>query len=156
MQQQHQHRYYNFLSNVIEAIKSVLMKPVVLFTAMLLGLASCKKNHDTQRINDLYGSWKLVKVTGGIAGMNITAAQAGREPETIRFNANNTYTKTLIYNTSTGAYRIDRATMPGYKDPIDIVIFNNSGKLQYTISRDTLVMSSYEVSDATADWYVRQ
>jgi hypothetical protein len=132
------------------------MKPVVLFAAMLLGLASCKKDKNTQKTDDLYGSWKLVKVTGGIAGMNITAAQAGRDPETIRFNANNTYTKTLKYNTTTGVYRVDRATIAGYKNPIDIVVFDTSGKLQYTISRDTLVMSNYEVSDATADWYVRQ
>lgn len=132
------------------------MKATVLFAAMLLGLTACKKKNDTQSIDALYGSWKLVKVTGGFAGMNITAAQAGRDPEVMRFNANNTYTKTLKYNTSTGVYRVDRASIPGNNTPIEIVVFDYSSKLQYTISRDTLVMSSYEISDATADWYVRQ
>lgn len=123
---------------------------------MLLSLTACRKNNDNQSINALYGSWKLVKVTGGIAGMNITAAQAGRDPETIRFNANNTYTRTTQYNTSTGDYAVGKTTLPGTKNTINIVVLNSSGKLQYNISRDTLTISSYEISDATTDWYVRQ
>lgn len=132
------------------------MKATVLFAAMLLGLTACKKKNDTQSINALYGSWKLVKVTGGFAGMNITAAQAGRDPEVMRFNANNTYTMTTQYNTSTGTYAVGTTTLPGTKNTINILVLNSSGKLQYAISRDTLTISSYEISDATVDWYVRQ
>jgi len=133
------------------------MKPILLLIlpVLLLG-TSCKKDKNTKPANQaITGKWTLVLITGGFGGIHQTATEWGHS-RSFTFNEDHSYTSLFDSNTTTGNYVVSKVFVPGAATPTDIITLNTTDPYSYSFAHDTLVMSMYNISDATNDWYIRQ
>ena len=122
---------------------------------LLTALAGCgggQSSPNTVPI-DLYGIWKLTRISGGITGSNNTPSST----ETIAFRTNNTATITRDGTETTGPFTSKREQTNLQTTPLLILTLPGGTKRAMTTKTSTtLVLSEYNISDVQQFEYTRQ
>ncbi len=125
----------------------------VLATTFLFGF-SCRKGKNDHTNGTVVGKWKLALVTGGLVGLHMTAAEWGHS-QSFTFGTDGKCTSVFDGNATNGTYSLNVETLPGGNKKYHLDIKDQAHYL-YAFAHDTLVLSVANISDATADWYVRE
>lgn len=131
------------------------MKPVFYSIAVLLfATLSCKKDK-TKPVNTFVGQWDMVRVTGGIAGIDMTPAQFGHT-KSYTFYVDSTCAIVEDGNVSTTVYGTNAATTAN-NTSVKYLKFKNTGMVyEYTFAHDTLKLYPAGLMDGFNEWYVKK
>lgn len=127
------------------------MKKLILFL-MIAGLAACEKS-EVGKSNELTGTWKWVKKTGGIAGVNETP-KAG-EVVLLKLNADKTYSTTR--NDSlliSGTYTLSTGESMLLNKEVNFIVFGGGTPTMYEVKNNELHLAE-DVYDGFNYDYVR-
>lgn len=128
---------------------------ITLLLAALTMCTACKKGKiDTDAKNAIQGKWNLVRITGGLAGLDMSAAQWGHT-QSYEFKSNYKCNYTYDGNTTATTYTLYKA--PSYTENAAgdfVTIASNKMTYEYSFAHDTLVMSMDVRVDGTVEWYV--
>jgi hypothetical protein len=129
---------------------------LIAFLPALLLFCSCKKDkHQSSANEQLLGKWKLVRVTGGFAGIDMTANEWGHSVSYAFYpdHSCNRIMDGVITNdiyTLVEGLKFNNTARP-------LITFESGAQvLEYNFAHDSLVLSASNIADATAEWYVRQ
>lgn len=132
------------------------MRFLSLITAGLLLAAGCKKEKvDNPTRLSLMAKWNLVRITGGLAGLNMTAAEWGHS-QTYQFGNSNKCIYTFDGKVTNTTYSFERG--PSYTRGVEadfVLIKNPEMKYEFYFAHDTLVLAQDARVDGTAEWYVK-
>lgn len=133
------------------------MKPLLLSCFCVLLLAgACKKEHAASQTSGTFslpGKWRLVLITGGIAGIHQTAAEWGHNAS-YTFRTDSTCTYIIDHDTTNTTYHIRPDTAAGSSWNILTVGANIPMDIDH--AHDTLILGMHDVMDGTAEWYVKE
>ncbi len=116
--------------------------------------SSCRKEKNANE--PIIGKWKLVRMTGGIGGIDITADQWGHS-QSYAFNTEQTYALTMDSKINKGRYALSTGTSAYNQKPVYYVTLDGGPqRIQYEFAHDTLVLSADGISDVMYEWYVKQ
>lgn len=101
------------------------------------------------------GKWKLVRTTGGLRGMDLSAAQQGLDQH-YEFQANNRCVLTTNDNATITSYSVFRATSYTKGADGDFVTITNADTYEFYFVNDSMVLSQDVRMDGTLDWYVKE
>ncbi len=129
---------------------------IIIATAALLA-GGCRK---TKVINTvpgyLPGQWDMVLVTGGIAGIRMTADQYGQH-QTYQFYNNGRCIITTDGNTTRTTYSTNTVTDANTGQLVNyLLLANTTNKYTYTFVHDTLLLDMGSMVDGITGWYVRR
>ena len=125
--------------------------------ATLTLFAACKKSKlETDVRNRVQGKWKLVRITGGIGGLDLSADAWGHT-QSYEFKSSGICKYTFDGATTKTTYTVFRALSNTSGADADFVTIAKS-KMTYEVSfaHDTLVMAMDAAVDGTSEWYVRE
>jgi hypothetical protein len=106
--------------------------------------------------SSLTGRWNMVLVTGGIAGIRMTAAQYGQE-RTYEFFENGRCTITTNGDKARTSYSTNVVADPMSGRPINyLYLANSTSHYTYTFTHDTLLLDMGSMVDGFTEWYVRR
>ncbi|GAA4464532.1 hypothetical protein GCM10023093_15060 [Nemorincola caseinilytica] len=150
------------------------MKTMILILAAALALPACRKTDlgpspmtaDVQtepaagtaiQVNDnpIQGKWRLVRTTGGLRGVDMSAEEQGLI-QTYEFGATDKCVLTVNDNVTNTIYT--RYKAPSYTKGTDgdFVTIKGGETYEYYFAHDTLVLSWDVRMDGTVDWYVKE
>lgn len=132
------------------------MKFLTIIAGCMLLATGCKKDKvDNPTRLSLIGKWKLVRITGGLAGLNITAAEWGHS-QTYQFGNANKCVYTFDGKVTNTSYLFERGT--SYTRGVEanfLLIRNPEMKYEFYFAHDTLVLAQDARVDGTSEWYVK-
>lgn len=127
------------------------MKKLILFL-MIAGLTACEKS-EVGKSNELTGTWKWVKKTGGIAGVNETP-KAG-EVTLLKLNADKTYSTTLNDSLlASGTYTLSTGESMLLNKEVNFIVLGEGMPMMYEVKNDELYLAE-DVNDGFNYEYVR-
>jgi hypothetical protein len=131
------------------------MKKLFLILILAIVAVSCKKDKQVGTINNntIIGKWDLVLVTGGIANIHETAAQSGHHAS-VTFKPDQSCVFT--YDTNITTHKTYTLVPNNISHQLNDLYIDGVYGLTLSYVNDTLGMSNKNISDATADWYVKE
>lgn len=127
------------------------MKKLLLFL-MIAGLSACEKS-EVVKSGELTGTWKWVRKTGGIAGVNETPREG--EVTLLKLNADKTYSTTL--NDSllvSGTYTLSTGESMLLNKDVNFIVFGEGTPTIYEVKNNELHLTE-DVYDGFNYEYVR-
>lgn len=127
------------------------MKKLLLFL-MIAGLSACEKS-EVVKSGELTGTWKWVRKTGGIAGVNETPKEG--EVTLLKLNADKTYSTTL--NDSllvSGTYTLSTGESMLLNKDVNFIVFGEGTPTIYEVKNNELHLTE-DVYDGFNYEYVR-
>jgi hypothetical protein len=127
-----------------------------LLIATLFLATSCRKDKvSKQEASAIEGKWQLVLITGGFAGLHMTAAEWGHT-QSYEFRSPNKCT--YIYDGSVVKTKYSLSTGISYSTGKDgtFVSVRSNGMYEYSFVGDTLILAMNVAADGTSEWYVKQ
>lgn len=128
------------------------MKKLLIFL-MISGLMACEKS-EVVKSDELTGTWKWVRKTGGIAGVNETPKD--REVTLLTLNADKTYSTTR--NDSllvSGTYALSTGESLLLNKEVNFIVFGEGLPMMYEVKNNTLYLAE-DVYDGFNYEYVRE
>jgi len=128
------------------------MKKLLLFL-MLAGVMACEKS-EVGKSNELTGSWKWVRKTGGIAGVNETPKEG--EVTILKINADKTYsTKINDSLLVSGTYTLSTGESMLLNKKANFIVFGEGVPMMYEVKNNELHLAE-DVYDGFNYEYVRE
>ncbi len=129
---------------------------VLIFFAIVANvISSCSKNISGLSSAQINGTWKLTRITGGIAGIDSIPT----DDITIAFDLAGKYSTTFNYAiTASGTYTLSKAGEPNYyysDDLVNLTSNNQTTTYGIVINSDSFVISQ-GCCDQFAYSYIRQ
>ena len=133
------------------------MRLMTLMATAALLAGGCRKTEvPTPVPGSLSGRWEMVLVTGGIAGIRMTADQYGQH-QTYQFYNNGRCIITTNGNTTRTTYSTNVVTDAYTGQPVNyLLLANTTNKYTYTFTHDTLLLDMGSMVDGFTEWYVRR
>ena len=130
------------------------MRPIFSFLTLLLLVTSCSKTTAPARSNDLFGNWKLIVTSGGIAGTSYYPPHDSLF--TLTLNSDSTFQSHINGAQTSGTFFfIEVISDPGRQDLGPALQFSTIPWPQfYHMHQDSLFLSDY-LSDGYSSVYVR-
>ncbi len=114
---------------------------------------ACEKS-EAVKSNDLTGTWKWVRKTGGIAGVNETPKEG--EVTRLKLNADKTYSTTLNDSLVTsGVYTLSKGESMLLNKEVNFIVFGEGLPMIYEVRNDGLYLAE-DVYDGFNYEYVRE
>ncbi len=101
----------------------------------------------------LTGSWKLVLITGGIAGMH--QAPGPGQNKHVTFRGDGTCTTVFATDTTNTTYSLRVDTATSYGTLCNFLTIGDNDQMIYRFAHDTLTIEMDGIVDGTSDWMVR-
>ncbi len=127
------------------------MKKLLLFL-MIAGLSACEKS-EAVKSGELTGTWKWVRKTGGIAGVNETPKEG--EVTLLKLNADKTYSTTLNDSVLvSGTYTLSTGESMLLNKEVNFIVFGEGTPMIYEVKSHELHLTE-DVYDGFNYEYVR-
>lgn len=128
------------------------MKKLVMFL-MIAGLSACEKS-EVAKSDEITGTWKWVRKTGGIAGVNETPGEG--EVTLLKLNVDKTYSTTLNDSLlASGTYTLSTGESLLLNKEVNFIVFGEGTSMMYEVKNNQLHLAE-DVHDGFNYEYVRE
>lgn len=133
------------------------MRLMILIATAALLAGGCRKTEiSTSSAGFLPGRWDMVLVTGGIAGIRMTAEEYGQH-QTYQFHNNGRCVITTNGNTTRTTYSTNVVADANTGQAVNyLLLANTSNRYTYSFAHDTLLLDMGSMVDGITGWYVRR
>ena len=131
---------------------------LTLLTPTLLVAACCKADKTiikttTGSPTAITGTWKLVRITGGFASMDMPPGPG--QNKSVTFRSDNSCTTIFGTDTANTTYSLRVDTSVSYQTIRNFVTIADNNRLMYSFAHDTMTIEYDGIADGTTDWLVR-
>ncbi len=124
-----------------------------LMILMIAGLSACEKS-EVVKSDELTGTWKWVRKTGGIAGVNETPKEG--ETTLLKLNADKTYSTTLNDSLlASGTYTLSAGESMLLNKEVTFITLGKDMSMMYEVKKNELHLAE-DVYDGFNYEYLRE